>query len=70
LTEKVNEMLDLFADAKNEVLSLFGLYDNLHAALNIVSIAACQKHYLRDYRLYIVMSLLNLEPLLSSLLYH
>ena len=50
LTEKVNEMLDLFADAKNEVLSLFGLYDNLHAALNIVSIAACQKHYLRDYR--------------------
>lgn len=32
LKSKVNEMLDLFKEAKNEVLPLFGLYDELEAA--------------------------------------
>ena len=32
LKNKVNEMLDLFQDSKNEVLSLFGLYDELNVA--------------------------------------
>ena len=31
LKNKVNEMLNIFSDAKNEVLSLFGLYENLSA---------------------------------------
>jgi len=31
LKNKVNEMLDIFSDAKNEVLSLFGFYDRLAA---------------------------------------
>ena len=31
LKNKVNEMLDIFSDAKREVLSLFGLYDPLLA---------------------------------------
>jgi len=31
LKEKVNEMLDLFSDAKSEVLALFGFYDALTA---------------------------------------
>lgn len=30
LKDKVNEMLDIFADAKNEVLPLFGFYRNLN----------------------------------------
>ena len=29
LKNKVSEMLNIFSDAKNEVLSLFGLYENL-----------------------------------------
>jgi transposase len=32
LKNKVNEMLHLFQDSKNEVLSLFGFYDELNAA--------------------------------------
>lgn len=32
LKGKVNEMLDIFDNAKDEVLSLFGFYDNLNAA--------------------------------------
>ncbi len=32
LKNKVNEMLDLFQDSKNEVLSLFGFYDELNVA--------------------------------------
>ena len=32
LKNKVNEMLDIFEDAKNEVLTLFGFYDKLNAA--------------------------------------
>ena len=32
LKNKVNEMIDLFQDSKNEVLSLFGFYDELNVA--------------------------------------
>lgn len=32
LKDKVNEMLNIFDEAKNEVLSLFGFYDELNAA--------------------------------------
>ncbi len=32
LKDKVNEMLNIFDDAKNEVLSLFGFYDKLNVA--------------------------------------
>ena len=32
LKMKVNEMLGLFKETKNEVLSLFGLYDELEIA--------------------------------------
>jgi len=32
LKNKVRDMLDIFSNAKNEVLSLFGLYENLSAS--------------------------------------
>jgi len=31
LKSKVNEMLNIFEDAKHEVLTLFGFYDELNA---------------------------------------